>query len=130
MSDRRTAIGRDRSDFSTVRVALESADDLRSFVTISRTHPSDCGDRQIFVRLDDQPARLAFGEEFTDQLRPGAHHLRVHNTLMWKNIQFTLEPGEHLEFILINSGRWWTWGVAGVLGAAPLFLSVEKRSRI
>ena len=49
---------------------------------------------------------------------------------MWKNVRFTLEPGEHLEFLLINRGRWWTWGVAGVLGAAPLFLTVEKRSRV
>lgn len=99
-------------------------------MTISRTHPTDIGDRQLFVRLDGSERRLVFGDEFTDELPPGAHHLRVHNTLMWKNVHFTLEPGEHLEFVLINSGRWWTWGVAGVLGAAPLFLTVEKRSRV
>ena len=108
--------------------ATELVEDLRSFVTISRTHPTDVGDRQVFVRLDGRRATLLFGECFTDEVAPGAHHLRVHNTLVWKNIRFTLEPGEHLEFIIINSARWWTWGIAGVLGSAPLFLKVEKRS--
>lgn len=116
------------------RTAIESGagpeiEDLRCFVTISRTHPSDVGDRQIYATLDEKQTRLVYGEEFTDELRPGAHRLRVHNTLMWRNIQFTLEPGEHLEFAIINTARWWTWGFAGVLGAAPLFLTVQKRSR-
>jgi len=115
---------------ATIDASDDVVDDLRSFVTISRTHRTDVGDRQIFVKLDGTDSRLEFGEEFTAELHPGAHHLRVHNTLMWKNVRFTLEPGEHLEFVLINSGRWWTWGVAGVLGAAPLFLTVETRSRL
>jgi hypothetical protein len=109
--------------------AFDAFDDLRSFVTISRTHPSDIRDRHVYVRLDGKDAKLLFGEHFTAEAEPGAHELRVHNTLMWKRIKFTLEPGEHLEFIIINSGRWWTWGFAAVLGSAPLFLKVEKRSR-
>ena len=105
------------------------ADDLRALVTLSRTHTSDCGMRQVIVRLDGGPkVTLLFGQSWTVEVQPGAHHLRVHNTLVWKNIRFTLEPGEHLEFIIINSARWWTWGIAGVLGSAPLFLKVEKRS--
>jgi hypothetical protein len=110
--------------------AAEPLDDLRSFVTLSRTHPTDIGERHVFVKLDETKFRLSYGDSFTAELTPGAHHLRAHNTLMWKNVRFTLEPGEHLEFVLINSGRWWTWGIAGVLGSAPLFLSVAKRSRI
>lgn len=84
----------------------------------------------MFVKLDDTKVRLSYGETFTAELKPGTHHLRAHNTLVWKNLKFTLEPGEHLEFVIINSGRWWTWGVAGVLGSAPLFLSIAKRSRV
>jgi hypothetical protein len=84
----------------------------------------------VFVRLDDTRVKLAFDECYTAEVTPGTHHLRVHNTLMWKNIHFALEAGEHLEFIIINSGRWWTWGIAGVLGCAPLFLRVERRSRV
>jgi hypothetical protein len=104
-------------------------DDLRSFVTLSRTHPTDVGERHVFVKIDDVKVRLSYGESVTTELQPGAHHLRAHNTLVWKNVKFTLEPGEHLEFIIINAGRWWTWGVAGVLGSAPLFLTITKRSR-
>jgi hypothetical protein len=107
---------------------VDTLDDVRSFVTISRTHPSDVGERHVYARLDGQPRTLSFGECVTDEVPPGSHHLRLHNTLVWKNIRFTVEPGEHVEFIVANVGRWWTWGVAGVLGAAPLFLEVEKRS--
>jgi hypothetical protein len=108
--------------------AADAIDDLRCFVTVSRAHPSDIKERHVFVKLDREPLRLSYGDHFTLELKPGAHHLRAHNTLVWKNVRFTLEPGEHLEFIIINSGRWWTWGLAGVLGSAPLFLTVEKRS--
>jgi len=106
-------------------------DDLQSFVTISRDHPTDAGERQVVARLDGGESRtLVFGDSCTIEVQPGAHHLRVHNTLFWKNIRFAVEPGEHLEFVVINTGRWWTWGVAGVLGSAPLFLQVELRSRV
>ncbi len=106
----------------------DATDDLRSFVTVSRTNPKDIKERHVFVRLDTRNLRLSYGDNITLELGPGAHHLRAHNTLVWKNVRFTLEPGEHLEFVIINSGRWWTWGIAGVLGSAPLFLTVEKRS--
>ena len=108
--------------------AVDAVDDLRTLITISRTHPKDIGERQIFVKLDDKRAALVYGQQFTIEVPPGAHHLRVHNTLVWKNIRFAVEPGEHIEFLILNSGRWWTWGMAGVLGSAPLFLTVEKRS--
>jgi hypothetical protein len=105
-------------------------DDLRSAVTVSRAHPSDVGERHVVVRLDEgRKVHLAFGQLITVDVEPGRHRLRVHNTLFWKTIDFVIEPGEHLEFVTINSARWWTAGVAGVLGAAPLFLAVERRSR-
>jgi hypothetical protein len=112
-------------------VWLDEIEDLRSTITISREHPTDCGQRQVFLRVDDGArVALVFGESFTTDLEPGRHRLRVHNTLMWKTIDFAIEPGEHLEFIVINSARWWTAGMAGVLGAAPLFLRVERRSLV
>lgn len=111
------------------RTQQHETDDLRSFVTLSRNEPSDVGDRQIYIRLDQRRMKLNFGDVITEELRPGAHHLHVHNTLFWKNVPFTIEPGEHLEFVTINSRRWWTFGIVGALGAAPLFLVVEKRSR-
>jgi hypothetical protein len=104
-------------------------DDLRSTVTVGRTHQSDCGQRQIFARLDDLArVTLAFGESVTIEVLPGRHRLRVHNTLFWKTIDFAIEPAERLEFQVINTARWWTYGMAGVLGSAPLFLTVRKFS--
>jgi hypothetical protein len=106
-------------------------DDLRSLITLSRTLRSDCGQRQVIARLDGGPkVTLHFGEAFTLEVQPGEHHLRVHNTLIWKNIRFTIEPGEHLDFLISNEARWWTWGMVAVLGSAPLFLRVERRSRV
>ena len=107
----------------------DTFDDLCSTVRICRDHPSDVGQRQVVVSLDRQPSiQLLFGESVKAEVDPGLHHLRVHNTLFWKNIQFSIEPGEHLEFIVINRARWWTAGIAGLLGAAPLFLTMIHRS--
>jgi hypothetical protein len=104
-------------------------DDLRSRLTFCRTHPSDCQQRQVFARLDDdERLTLVFGDEFTVDVEPGRHRLRVHNTLFWKTLTFSIEPGEHLECTIVNEDRWWTAGVAGVLGAAPLFLTVRLTS--
>jgi hypothetical protein len=111
--------------------AREADEDLRTFVTYCRTHRTDIGQRQVVVRLDGgPPVTLRFGESWTEEIRPGRHHLRVHNTLFWKNLTFATEPGEHLEFQIINRARWWTAGMAGVLGAAPLFLTVLQRHRL
>jgi hypothetical protein len=104
-------------------------DDLRCLITFSRTHHTDCGQRQVFARLDaGESVALLFGETVTLEVNPGRHKLRVHNTLFWKNIEFSIEMGERLEFLIINSARWWTAGVVGVLGSAPLFLTVRQIS--
>ena len=113
----------------TAETLWPDEDDLRTTVTVRRDHKDDVGQRQVMVRLDDGPrVTLVFGESFTSDVPPGRHELRAHNTLFRKRVPFTIEPGEHLEFILINSARWWTAGMAGLLGAAPLFLTILKRS--
>jgi hypothetical protein len=106
-------------------------DELRTLVTVSREHPSDSKDRQIFVRLDGgENVALTYGQSVTIEVEPGFHLLRVHNTLMWRRLQFPIEIGEHLEFSVINEIKWWTYGVAGILGAAPMFLKIQRRSVI
>jgi hypothetical protein len=98
-------------------------------VTLSRQHRDDCQQRQVFARVDDcERVVLVFGESVTIDVTPGRHRLRVHNTLFWKRLEFTIEPGEHLEFVIINGARFWTAGMAGLLGWAPLFLTVKKLS--
>ena len=107
----------------------DSTNELRTLVTVSRRHPRDCGERQVFVRLDaDIKATLRFGQTFTREIEPGSHRLRAHNTLFRKTVDFAVEPGEHLEFIVINRGHPVLYGLAGLFGAAPLFLEVRRRS--
>lgn len=112
-----------------VEPGFDVDDDLRSTIGLTRRHPSDCGERQVFVRIDGGPRiALVFGESVTIEVAPGSHLLVAHNTLFRKRVPFAIEPAEHLEFELVNSARWWTAGVAGLLGAAPLFLTVRQIS--
>ena len=106
-------------------------DDLRSTLTFSRQHPTDCRQRQVYAKLDgSQKYVLVFGDAVTVDVEPGRHRLRVHNTLFWKTLEFAVEPGEHLECIIINSDRRWTAAMAGLLGSAPIFLTVRLHSLV
>jgi hypothetical protein len=108
---------------------IADAHDLRSVVTISRQHPEDAQQRQVLVRLDGGPtATLMFGDSVSQDVRPGAHVLRMNNTLFWKTFRFTIEPGERLEFVIVNRASRITFGFLAGLGLAPLYLTVEKRS--
>jgi len=62
------------------------------------------------------------------QVTAGSHVLRANNTLFWKRVPFTIEPGEHLEFSLINRAGRLTLGFLAVMGVAPLYLDIERRS--
>ena len=113
----------------TVDPAVDQTNELRSLVTVSRQHPSDFGERHVFVRIDDEPrVALRYGQSFTQEVGPGLHRLRAHNTLFWKTIDFAVEPGEHIEFIVINKGTPLTLGIAALLGSAPLYLRIFRRS--
>lgn len=104
-------------------------EDLRCFVTMSRRHETDVRQRQILARIDDDPeSTLMFGDVVTCEVQPGTHLLRANNTLFWKRLKFGIEPGEHLEFRLINRSGRFTLGLLAVLGVAPLFLKIERRS--
>lgn len=108
---------------------VADSNDLRTYVTISRQHASDVRQRQILVRLDDGPeATLVYGQTVTVEVRPGAHVLRANNTLFWKKVAFAVEPGEHLEFLVINRAGPLTLGFLALTGVAPLYLTIERRS--
>ncbi|HWB31427.1 MAG TPA: hypothetical protein VG736_13050 [Vicinamibacterales bacterium] len=103
--------------------------DLRTFVTISRQHEDDVRQRQVIVRIDGGPtATLMFGQTVTFEVKPGLHVLRANNTLFWKKVSFAVEPGEHLEFVLINRAGRLTIGFLALMGVAPLYLTIERRS--
>jgi hypothetical protein len=99
-------------------------------VTLSRTDATDVGQREIFARIDDAPTRrLLFGESYSEDVAPGSHELRANNTLFWKRVTFTIEPGELIEFALINRGGAFAIGLLALLGVAPLSLTIERRAQ-
>jgi hypothetical protein len=103
-------------------------DDLRTLVTVTRTAPGDLELREVIVRLDRGPRIvLMYGGEFTLEVPPGRHRLFAHNTLVWRTLEFAVEPGEHLEFAILNwRGRFLT-SLLGFI-PAPARLRVEKRA--
>ncbi len=102
---------------------------VRSVVTIDREHAEDSRQRQVLIRVDGGPtSALMFGDRITMEVAPGPHVLRANNTLFWKRVPFTIEPGDHLEFTMINRAGRLTLGFLAVMGVAPLYLDIERRS--
>jgi hypothetical protein len=96
-------------------------------ITISRTDPADIGHREIFVALDGQSIGiLKQGDTITREVAPGTHRLRAHNTLFWKNVDLTVQPGDQIRFRAINKAGWGTYSVLGWIGAGPLYLTFER----
>jgi hypothetical protein len=96
-------------------------------LTIRRQSPEDIQQREIFIALDGAEfAILRYGDSVTRDVAPGAHELRVHNTLFRQRRQLQLSPGEHLRFRVVNRPGWGTYAMMSVLGAGPVYLSVER----
>ena len=107
--------------------AATIVDDLRTLVTVTRTQAADLRLREVIVRLDGGPKiLLMFGGEITLEVPPGHHRLFVHNTLVWRRLEFTVEAGEHLEFAILNWRGLFLQSLLGLI-PAPARLSVEKR---
>jgi hypothetical protein len=49
----------DRPIVASSADVADPPDDLRSLVTLSRTHPTDIGERHVYVKLDNTKVRLA-----------------------------------------------------------------------
>jgi len=104
------------------------ADDVAT-ITVSRTSADDAGIREVFVSVDREPvAILRNGEAVTHELPAGPHRLRAHNTLFWKTHDVSLQPGEHARFRVGNKAGWGSFGFLMVLGASPLYLTLERES--
>ena len=96
-------------------------------ITVTRRDARDIRDRQIIASIDgERVATLLFGDEVTREIAPGPHRLRIHNTLFWKNLDLDLRAGEHARFIVVNRVGPGTVGLLGLLGAGPLYLTVER----
>lgn len=101
-----------------------------SRVTLARTDDRDGRQRQVLARIDGGPTTtLMYGDRHEVTLEPGAHLLKVNNTLVWKRVPFEVSPGEHVEFLLINRPGRFTLSFLALLGVAPLYLEVERRTK-
>jgi hypothetical protein len=100
---------------------------VESRVTVSRTSPDDIQQRQIIVKLDGKRlGELMSGDEISRVVEPGKHRLNVDNTWNWKNVDFTVAPGEHVRFQTVNRGGRFTWFLVGTLGVGPMYVHIER----
>jgi hypothetical protein len=96
-------------------------------LTIARQSPDDVGIRQVFVSLDGKDfGVLLNGEIVTKEVAPGDHTIRLHNTLVWKNVRVELRPGEHARFMITNRAGFGTFALVATLGVGPIYLKVER----
>lgn len=96
-------------------------------VTITRTSQEDFGSRQVVASIDGEPlGTLLWGDSVTRELPPGPHRLRVHNTLVWKTLEFTLGPGEQLFLEVVNHAGRGTWFCLLLFGVGPLYVTIRR----
>jgi hypothetical protein len=99
-------------------------------VTITRTSEEDFKSRQVVVSLDgEHVGTLLWGDSITRHLEPGSHRIRVHNTLVWKTVDFTLGPSQQAFFEVVNRAGFGTIGMMMVLGVGPLYLTIRRMDR-
>lgn len=100
----------------------------KSILTVRRQSKDDAGIRDIHVSLDGEPIAVLFnGQDVRREVTPGPHRLRVHNTLFWKTVDFTVAVGEHASFEVVNRPGPGTWSVlAYLIGANVLYLGVNR----
>lgn len=95
-------------------------------LTVHRTSDEDCGDRQVIFSLDgERIAELLYGQTVTLDIPPGAHRLRANNTLVWRTAEFVAPAGTHVHFTCINWAPSWLYYMVGILGVAPLFVTLK-----
>ena len=100
-----------------------------SSVTVSRTSREDFQQRQLVIWIDGEKlGDLMFGQAFSRDVAPGAHTLRVSNTLVWKTVTFDVKPSEQVRFEVVNRAGRLTYPMLVILGAGPLYVTVRRLS--
>ena len=96
-------------------------------VTITRTSEEDWKSRQLVVSIDGKRmGELLWGDSLWCELEPGPHRLRVHNTLVWRTVEFVLAPGEQVFYEAINRATASTYLLLPLLGIGPLYVTLRR----
>ena|ERR1700676_2544989 len=96
-------------------------------LTVSRTSSNDVQQRQVIVKLDGEPfAVLLYGQTATREIPSGSHRLRFDNTWVKKTVEFKAADDEEVKYNVINRPGRFTWWMVAVLGAGPMYLTVER----
>ena len=96
-------------------------------VTVTRTSEEDFKSRQVVVTLDGRRLPdLLWGDSVTIEVVPGAHRLRVHNTLVWKTVDFHVGVGEQAFFEVVNRATAGFYLLLPLFGLGPLYLTVKR----
>jgi len=100
---------------------------LPATLTVTRTSEEDFKQRQMIVYFDGaKVATLLFGDSVTRHVEPGPHAIRVSNTLVWKTVEFTAQPGEQIFFEVINRTGFATYPMLMILGVGPLYVTIRR----
>jgi hypothetical protein len=106
---------------------FERDESLPASVTVTRTSQADVKTRQLVPSIDGLTlTTLLWGDSITCELEPGRHRLRVHNTLVWKTVDFALAPGEQAFFEVINRTGRGTLAMTVVFGIGPLYVTINR----
>jgi hypothetical protein len=96
-------------------------------ITIQRNSKNDIGERHLVVSLDgDKLGYLLFRQSLTREIEPGHHRLKVHNTLVWKTVEFDVAPGEHVRFLACNRMGSSSFSLLLMIGVGPLSVTLER----
>ena len=96
-------------------------------LTITRTSEEDWKSRQLVVSVDGRrTGELLWGDSLLCELEPGPHTLRVHNTLVWRTVEFVLGPGEQVFYEAVNHAAASTYLLLPVFGIGPLYVKLRR----
>ena len=122
-----TLIGRGQPSLEDFDRFFDCDERLPSAVTLTRTSEDDVKTRQLVPSIDGiSLTTLLWGDSITCELEPGRHRLRVHNTLVWKTVDFVLAPGEQVFFEVVNRSGFATLVMTVVFGIGPLYVSIRR----
>jgi hypothetical protein len=123
----RVLVDREMPKLGSVDAIERRHESWPALVTITRTSEADIKTRQLVVHIDgEHVATLLWGDSVTRELAPGGHRIRVHNTLVWKTVEFTLAPEEQVFFEAVNRSGPGTVAMTLLLGIGPLYVDLIR----